>query len=534
MNIKLKDIIDLDYLVGQDEALSSEADIRLREDKDKKIFEQIRKTCETDKALVLAWLEARRREGSGEKEEKGTCLLPGTVFSSIYSVMMWVLILLGSVTGLSVSWSFLAYHGTRPVNVALFISLFIVLQVVLVLIAIFFLILRHVRIRSGKGGFQNSIIHTLLSSLFFHILPELVKKTDTRIFKRGADTLEYTSTLIRMKTREYREFFFWPFFILIAVFSFCFTTGTLGGIFFRIIVSDMAFGWQSTLMTTSEKIYNLLTWMALPWSWFMPETLAHPTLAQVEGSRIILKDEISVLATRDLVSWWPFLCLGILFYAVLPRGILMITGILAQNHVLRRFNFDRPVFRPLIIRIQSPVQDADTGPSFLKRSLPDGDSYPNIEPMAFPADHDPLREPQNLGTKAHKALVLAPRAIYSDEAGQKISHYIHTRLFLDVKEIVKISLDPEQDADIFNRIKNSGADQVVLVHEAWQPPIRGLLYYFKQLKSVMPGKMLLWILLTGEAGSKKLFMDETDGNFEIWKKAVFRLEDPGIKLMRLI
>ncbi|OGR27870.1 MAG: hypothetical protein A2277_08485 [Desulfobacterales bacterium RIFOXYA12_FULL_46_15] len=534
MNLKLKDIIDLDYLMDQDEALSSKADIRLRKNKDKKIFEQIRKICKTDKALVLAWLEARRREGSVEKEEKGMRLLPGTVFYSIYSIMMWGLILLGSITGLSLSWSFLAYHGTRPVNVALFIVLFIVLQVVLVLVTIFFLILRHMGIRSGKGWFQNSIIHTLLFSLFFHILPELVKKTDVWIFKGGSDTLEYTSSLIRMKTREYREFFFWPFFILVAVFSFCFTTSTLGGTFFRIIVSDMAFGWQSTLMTNSERIHDLVTWMALPWSWFMPETLAHPTLAQVEGSRIILKDGISVLATRDLVSWWPFLCLGIFFYAVLPRGILMIIGILAQNHALGRFDFDRPVFRPLIIRIQSPVQDADTDPSFVKTGLPGGDSSPDIGLMVSPADHDLPGKPQNLVISAHKALVLAPRAIYSDAAGQKISHYIHTRLFFDVKEIIKISLDPEQDVDIFNRIKNSGADQVVLVHEAWQPPIRGLLYYFKQLKSVMPGKMLLWILLTGDAGSKNLFMDETDGNFEIWKKAVFRLEDTGIKLMRLI
>ena len=198
MNLKLKDIIDLDYLMDQDEALSSKADIRLRKNKDKKIFEQIRKICKTDKALVLAWLEARRREGSVEKEEKGMRLLPGTVFYSIYSIMMWGLILLGSITGLSLSWSFLAYHGTRPVNVALFIVLFIVLQVVLVLVTIFFLILRHMGIRSGKGWFQNSIIHTL----FFHILPELVKKTDVWIFKGGSDTLEYTSSLIRMKTRD--------------------------------------------------------------------------------------------------------------------------------------------------------------------------------------------------------------------------------------------------------------------------------------------------------------------------------------------
>jgi len=523
MKIKLKDIIDLDYLVGRDEALSSEAEIGLRQDRDQKIFEHIKKTCGTDREFLLAWLEKRRQE----ENESGP--LPGTVFSSLYSFMIYALVFFGIFSGLSVSWSFLAYHGTRPVNVALFISLFIGLQVVLILMTAFFLILRSVKIRFGKGKFQNSILHTLLSSLFFNVLPDLMKKAESRIFKKGADSLEYTTTLIRMKTREFSELFFWPFFILIAAFSFCFTSATLIGTFFRIIVSDMAFGWQSTLMTTSETIHDLLTWMALPWSWFIHGFPAHPTLAQVDGSRIILKDGISVLATQDLVSWWPFLCLGILSYAVIPRGILMAVGILAQNHVLQRFNFDRAIFKPLLIRMRSSVLDVDTGISSgnpLAQDIHDG--------AIVSSEDDAFKKPESSGNNLPKALVLTPQSVYSDEAGQKINHHISTRLFFDVKERINVSLDPDQDTEIFTRIKTGDADQVVLVHEAWQPPIRGLLYYMERLKSVMPEKMMLWVLLTGDAGSENLYLKETDVNFEIWKMAVFKLEDPGIKVMRLI
>ncbi len=492
MTFKLKDIIDLDYLVSRDDALESEADIRLREDKDKKIYRLCRQSCRTDEALLLSWLEARRQEVFRENEKKGLILLPGAVFSSLYTFMVYALIFSGSFSGLTLAWSFLAYHGTRPVNVALFIFLFIVLQVVLIFITVFFLFLRQLKIRSKKSGFRNSMVHTFLSALFFNVLPGLIKKTDRPRFKKGLDTLEYTSAFMRMKNREYQILFFWPFFTLTSVFAFCFATGALGGTFFRIIISDMAFGWQSTLMTTSETIHDLVSWMALPWSWFLPGTLAHPSLSQIEGSRIILKDGISVLATRDLVSWWPLLCLGLLFYAVIPRGLLMVAGILSQNRVLGRFNIDLPIFRQLLIRIKG--LDSDTS----------------------------------------KALVLVPQTVYSDVAREKIIHYIHTRLFFDVKEMIGVGLDPEQDGDIFNRIKNSDADQVVLVHEVWQPPIRGLLYYIRQLKSVMPEKMLLWILLTKDAGQENLCVDETDVNFEIWKKAVFKLEDPAIKVMRLL
>ncbi len=521
MTFKLKDIIDLDYLVNLDDALDSETDIRLREERDKKIHGLCRETCQTDEALLMAWLQAMRQEFY---EKKKTPLLPGAVFLSLYSFMTYLMIFSGGLSGLSLAWSFLAYHGTRPVNVAVFISLFIFLQVALTLITIFFLFQRHFKIKLKKNRLQNSVLHTLLSSFLFQLLPGLLKKIEWPLFKKGLDTLEYTSVLIRMKNREYKTLFFWPIFILTSVFAFCFATGALGGTFFRVIVSDMAFGWQSTLMTTSERIHDLLTWIALPWSWFMPENLAHPTLSQIEGSRIILKEGISVLATRDLVSWWPFLCLGILFYTVLPRGLLMATGIIAQYTVLRGFSLNRPVFRPLLIRMQSSILDVDTGDPCLERTAAEGPALPG----------EPFLKPSIPGAASRKALVLAPQGVYSDEAGQKINHHIRTRLFFDVKEMIKVALDPKKDADILSRIKNHGADQVVLVHEAWQPPIRGLLYYIRELKSVMPKEMMLWILLTREAGQKTLCMDETDINFEIWKKSVFNLGDPGIKVMGLL
>jgi len=532
MAITLKDIIDLDYLVSRDEALESEKEIRLRDDRDRRIYRQCRETCRTPEAVLRSWLEARRQDICGEDGQKAVILLPGTVFSSLYSFMIYALIFLGVFSGLSLAWSFLAYHGTRPVNVALFAFLFIVLQGILILVTVFFLFRRRMKIRSEKG-FKNSMVHTVVSFLFFYGLPGMLKKVNSRLFRKGRDSLEYTAALFRMKNREFQALFFWPIFILTSVFAFCFTLGALGGTFIRVIVSDMAFGWQSTLMTTSQSVYDLVSRMALPWSWFMPETLAHPNLAQIEGSRIILKEGIAVLATRDLVSWWPFLCLGILFYAVLPRGALLVTGLLAQHHVLRRFDPDRPIFRQLLIRMQSRNLDIESPKDF-----------PGIRGSALaPIHREDLQAGQNpaqagdftqaAGIPVQSALILAPQTVYSDAAMEKIESHMRAGLFLDVRERIKAGFDPDQDREIFVRIKNSSAEQVVLVYEVWQPPIRGLLYYIRSLKSVMPEKMQLWILLTGGAGPENLGVEKTDVNFETWKKAVVTLEDPGITVMRM-
>ncbi|OGQ93240.1 MAG: hypothetical protein A2464_06940 [Deltaproteobacteria bacterium RIFOXYC2_FULL_48_10] len=533
MAITLKDIIDLDYLVSRDEALESEKEIRLRDDRDRRIYRQCRETCRTPEAVLRAWLEARRQEIYGEDGQKTVILLPGTVFSSLYSFMVAGLIFLGVFSGLSLAWSFLAYHGTRPVNVALFAFLFIVLQGILILVTVFFLFRRRMKIRSEKG-FKNSMVHTVVSFLFFYGLPGMLKKANSQLFRKGQDSLEYTTALFRMKNREFQALFFWPIFILTSVFAFCFILGALAGTFFRVIVSDMAFGWQSTLMATSQSVYDLVSRMALPWSWFMPETLAHPSLAQIEGSRIILKDGIAVLATRDLVSWWPFLCLGILFYAVLPRGALLVTGLLAQHHVLRRFDLDRPIFRQLLIRMQSRNLDIESPKDFLGIRGPALAPIHREEPQVGqnPALADDST--QTAGIPVQSALILAPQTVYSDAAMEKIESHLRAGLFLDVRERITAGFDPDQDREIFARIKNSSVDQVVIVYEVWQPPIRGLLYYIRSLKSVMPEKMQLWILLTGSAGPENLGVEKSDVNFETWKKAVVTLEDPGITVMRMV
>ncbi len=207
--------------------------------------------------------------------------------------------------------------------------------------------------------------------------------------EKGIATIEYTASLIRMRNREYRLVFFWPFFLLSSFFSAAFSAGALGGTLFRVAVSDMAFGWQSTLVTASGRIHGALSIISLPWSWFVPKSLAHPSLEQIEGSRILLKEGIATLATEDLVSWWPFLCLGIFFYAVLPRLVLMLLGFLAQRRAVGQFDFERPRFKKLLVRMQSPIMDIRFNETPVSRAG-------QQNPLADPSGVD-LLEPDSLG-----------------------------------------------------------------------------------------------------------------------------------------
>ena len=529
MRIKLKDIIDLDYLISMDDTLDFQEDIQSRAIKDRKIYNHCKSGSQTDKILLFSWLAFRKEEFFRDADKKGLTLLPGRIFSSLYTWMAYAMVFLGGITGISLAYSFLAYHGTRPINVTIFMALFVVLQVILVLFTLILVVRKTIGTGNSKNRFRSSIVHTLLSSLFFNVLPNILKKAGGGSFKKNLDAMEYTSSLIRMKNREYKALFFWPFFLLTSVFAFSFSAGALGGTFFRVVVSDMAFGWQSTLMATSARVHDLVSIIALPWSWFLPDSLVHPSLEQIEGSRIILKDGISVLATQDLVSWWPFICLGILFYAAIPRGILIVAGVLAQRRALKSFNFDRPRFRQLIIRMQSPVLDINANEAPVSKAIEKNPILHHDREMKETSAFKP--DPDSLG---QKALILASKRIYSEEIIKKIIQGIEQHLFFDVKEMIGVSFDYEQDTDAVRQINVSDADQVILLHEVWQPPIRGVLHYITQIKAAMPEGKPLWVLLTRDAGQEDLAVGNNDINYDVWKKAIVALENPDILAKRFI
>lgn len=521
MKIRLKDIIDLDYFITMDSS-DSEDDIRSRTARDRMIYNKCSDEFKTDKSLLLDWLAFRKEEYYQEKGKDKLALLPGTIFSLAYKWIAWALLLSGGIAGISLAYSFLAYHGTRPVNVAVFIAFFVVFQVILIFFTLVFLGQRLAGGKNQKKTFRIPMVHSLVAGLFFNL--------SAKIFKKSPGVIEY------------KDMFFWPIFILTSLFAFGFSAGSLGITFFRVIVSDMAFGWQSTLMTTSKGIHDLVSFMALPWSWFVPLGFAHPDLAQIEGSRIILKEGIMVLATKDLVSWWPFICLSILFYAVIPRLCLLFIGVMAQSNV-RNLHLKRPGFRQLIVRMQSPVMDIDAGKSLPIDSM-------TIESLPIDSLHDSSSREQNdtiPGTRAAKnkghkssdrlntnALILASKNVYTNAAIEKVIGNIRDYLFFNIKELIDISFDYEKDMDAVMGISNHDIGQVILVQEVWQPPIRGLLHYILKIKAAMPEEKSLLIMLTGDADREDLFIKNNDINYEVWKKAVFKLENPDIVVKRFI
>ena len=60
-------------------------------------------------------------------------------------------------------------------------------------------------------------------------------------------SLEAVAGLVRGKRQIYGSLFYWPVFILAQIFGVWFNLGVLGTTFMKVLGSDVAFGWQSTV-----------------------------------------------------------------------------------------------------------------------------------------------------------------------------------------------------------------------------------------------------------------------------------------------
>jgi hypothetical protein len=591
MRLKLSDIMDLDYLLAMDEHPDTQAEEVAARDRD--IFRQLDATNLSEKKLILSWLDFRKLIFFDPAGSSGFRQLPGQVFSLVFAWAARGLSLVGGVSGMVLAYAFLAYHGTRPVNVALFFCVFVLVPAVLFLLTLAGLGVRY--LRGAAAG--NGVCLSLVSGFLFHTIPGALEKILKKSGKSSTESgFHDVLSFIRSRKQAYGSFFFWPLMILLSLFALFFSLGALGGTLFRVAFSDVAFGWQSTLAATPSVVHDLVSLVSLPWAAWMPDALAGPTPAQVEGSRIILKQGIAALATEHLVSWWPFLCLSMVCYALIPRLLLISVAVMAQRAALNRFEFHRPRFRRLLVRMKSPVMDiryteapgsrfkpekppqnkglqddtacstgpdpsTDPGPSENAglrsgrvdaqarrdlRSTPAGtiigtisgtqrDSHsPASHPDALPEKiQEPAAAVSTDSVSGTPVVVLALASVWDRAAVDRIRVILARQFLLDVRQVIPIGLDLDADTRLLGPDVLNDADPIIFLQEVWQPPIRGILHYLGQLKQGVLQDKNLWVLLTRAPEEKNLGVPDREVDATVWQDRILGLGLPDLLVERI-
>jgi len=510
---RIQDLIDLEYFLHAGTATNGEANDSASFPRARKIYlDRLRHlggkgTTIPRRMLIKGWLDIRR-----ESEAQP---LPGSIYAEANRICQLVAGLAGLFAGIGLALSLLDYSGIRPLNVSVYMGAAVFSQILLLCLLVVVLSIR----AATRSLVHSSVLVMLLGRLLSAVLLKVRKGVRLAGGKREA--LAAAAGLLRGRKRVYGSLFFWPVFILMQGFGVWFNIGLLGATLVKLSGSDVAFGWQSTLQISDRAVFHLVEALAIPWRWVVPPDLAHPSLEAIEGSRIILKNGIAALATGDLVSWWPFLCFSVLFYGLLPRLVLLISGTLVKRHLLARLRFDHGACNRLVRAMTSPVFSTAGAPVAASGELP-GEASPAA---AGKAGH------------AHGGFVaLIPEDIGADSDGlEAIAARELSVQVTDRKIIGAGDVDDPAASEAIKAIRNiPGFAGVLVLQEAWQPPIQENLMFLKQLRSRLGETAEIVVGLIGKPGPETVFTAPREENVRIWRQRVDALGDSYLGVERLV
>jgi hypothetical protein len=89
-----------------------------------------------------------------------------------------------------------------------------------------------------------------------------------------------------------------------------------------VAVTDLAFGWSTTLQLDAARVHGWVAGLASPWSHIWPA--AAPDVSLVEASRYFrLQGELGEITAARLGEWWPFVSMSLLVWGLLPRMLML-------------------------------------------------------------------------------------------------------------------------------------------------------------------------------------------------------------------
>ncbi|MBF0413052.1 MAG: DUF2868 domain-containing protein [Desulfamplus sp.] len=597
-------IIDFEYFLHQD-SNSNDEDYLKKRDKDIYLNYILPKAkgIASRKQMLLLWLEAmksgwfvnsskekenRSEEHNRKKEQHGTMtdsnLFIGDMYEEFLSLLKIVFVTFGIMSGVLLCLTFFSYRGLQPLNVAYFLTLTLLPQICLLTILALSFFISKFNIVNKTTLFPYPLVGVIIENIFMAI----IRRVSRKLSEKKRESFLSAISVIKHGQQVYGLLFFLPIFIVMQIFGMAFNVGVLLSTLFRVLFFDTAFGWQSTLQISPQIVAKIVELTALPWGWILPAGVGFPDLEQIIGSRIILKDGIYHLTTNDLVSWWPFLSLAVLFYGFLPRFIMFISGKFLLKRSLEEQNFDHSdcsnlIHRMLKADVVAEQQEYYEEPvsNFIKTELT---LNPNVK-VKQPSISLDIKQPhilnikpalnpdvvKNRGTSIKISLkpsiALIPFDIHDLIDFETFKRLMQQNHGYDIRKIVVIGIDFDKDIECIGTAYKERAyskskdmqdgDQescewsIVILQEAWQPPIRENLNLLKSIRKAADKKTPIIVTLTGivnlnstgenavtkdnnKDASENFFTPVEQSDWEIWKNKLSTIADPWLTIEKVV
>lgn len=524
MKWRIGDIVDLEYFLHADAGSQSSARQEEIHARDRRIFLEAVAPHVGEgggperQVMIRTWLDRRRK-----MERPGVHALPGETVEGMYSALRLWFSVAGLAAGAVAGMSFLTYTGDSPVNVFVYLALFVFSQVLLLL---GLLVLTAWR-TAGRRFPSSSPLYRLIGRLFLRMVLSAWGRLAGKMPGDRRLQLEMALGMVTGKTRTYGLLFFLPFFILTQLFAVGFNLGLLAATLFKVVTSDIAFGWQSTIQLGPRAVHALARAIAAPWSWALEGDAAFPSLEQIEGSRIILKEGIYHLSTPDLASWWPFLCLAVLAYGLLPRFLLFLGAAAVQRRCLASLDFRQAACEQLLQRMTTPLVTT-RGRQVEKAAVGEKPG-----PAGPAAEH-----PVDRGGASRKSLlVMIPDDIFDAFSREEIEAVVNRGGGYAIGDIVRFGRDDAADRELLDRLRSGGlpADvEILVVHEAWQPPIMEYIDFIRELRRAAGDGPPIRVGLIGKPRPDTVLTPAREEDLSVWTAKITAMGDPRTRAERLV
>lgn len=262
--------------------------------------------------------------------------------------------------------------------------------------------------------------------------------------------------------------------------SLLFSIGMLIAFLLYLLMTDLAFGWSSTLDLGGGVIHQVTSTLAWPWRTLWPAAV--PSLELIEQTHYFRAAPLAAEQPALFGQWWRFLLMCLLVYVLLPR---LFTTALAR-------------FR--LIRMHDRVRDNDALISGLWQRLTTGLIDQEMEAVDQREAVDAVSETESL-TRRYGQIVCW--GLWPDE----LIGPLREQLAGEGSDAVWIELDSGTSADeVQASLAELPDEPLLLLCKGWEPPT-GELADLCQLLGQQRSRLFLWpVPLSGmdEARQSKL------------------------------
>lgn len=320
-------------------------------------------------------------------------------------------------------------------------------------------------------------------------LPSLIPKIAEMLISRFRPSQQqalHTLQAWLTQSQRYRRLAFWYPLNLSQRFAVGFNLGLIGMFVFLSFATQPVFGWQSGQLncTRLERVTRVI---ASPWYWLNAK--GRPSANDIRSTYY---QPDSLHAHTDCggdtapgpvnPGWWPFLFASMLVYGLIPRALLNALSSWQMRRAAHDVALHHPDSRELLLRMQRPL--VDTGARL--QTAPSGFNLPIVAPELQP-------EQQTVSFGRGFVLKWAGIQLPDDE----IQDLVRRQWGIDTAALYEVGgLDVSRDEEALHALETShDIDQVMLLVEAWQPPVTDFRNFVTQLRQTLRDGKMIWVLL---------------------------------------